>query len=119
MINVKEATDRLNMASAAVTDAKHCLDLALEEYAQKRVLARMAEQQLAASLLAEQDAETQNLFVIVNNEPFPIDTEMQRAAACREMPVGRTRSPIFVGDPECPDSYLNGKVLNSDGTITF
>lgn len=52
------------------------------------------------------------LYVMIQEEIFPIKTLTDIATAQEAMrAAGLDESPVYVGDPACPDRYKNGQWL--------
>jgi hypothetical protein len=57
-------------------------------------------------------SETVRQFILVHEEPMPIDTDEQIAAAQQALrDVGEEVAAVYVGPPDCPDSYKGSMLL--------
>ena len=57
-----------------------------------------------------------NTFIVVHDSPdgttYPTDTQEEIALAIDALRAsGEESARVYVGDPECPDSYWNGRTL--------
>ena len=52
-------------------------------------------------------------YVLINDQPYPTDTDDEIAAARMKLAeYGFRVGVVYAGDPECPDSYANGQLLH-------
>lgn len=51
-------------------------------------------------------------YVCLEEDTYPVDIEEEIVVAQKAMlDAGVGELPVWVGDPECPDSYRNGETL--------
>lgn len=56
--------------------------------------------------------DTIKTYVVVDEESYPVDTPEQIEAAEEALKAaGEASAPVYVGHPDCPDSYANGQIL--------
>lgn len=66
---------------------------------------------LRTELSTQSPAEAVTQYVVIAEQSYPIDSAAECEAADQALlDAGLSETPVYAGDPECPDSYRNGRV---------